>query len=140
MNLGTNIIRIFLFSLVFYGCGDKANKNDSQVENTKAHELDKAPKMEITINDAYIANSTAKIGIEGMMCPDGCAAFIQENLGNTNGIASCKVAFAENTAYVDFDDEIISEKEIINLIESYNNSTYKVTEIEVEKKAIKELN
>lgn len=45
----------------------------------------------------------AKMTIEGMVCAIGCAATIEKNLNKTFGIASAKVDFESNTAWVVYD-------------------------------------
>jgi copper chaperone CopZ len=78
------------------------------------------------------ANTVASISIDGMTCEVGCAAYIQKTLAKTKGIESCEVDFENNLATVKFDNTIINDEEIVDIIESLNEGQYSVEGVVLE--------
>lgn len=71
---------------------------------------------------------TADMKIDGMVCAMGCAKVIQDEVGIAEGVTLSKVDFATGTAHFEFDENIISEEEIIAKIEALAEGQYKVSE------------
>jgi len=65
--------------------------------------------------------------IEGMVCAMGCAATIQEELLNMDGVVNCTVDFEATKAHIEFDKSKLSEVDIITKIESIADGQYKVS-------------
>jgi len=99
--------------LVLFSCGQNTT---SEVENT----------VEV------LADAKAEFGIEGMSCQVGCAAFINEELLNLEGVANAKVDFESKSAVVNYDNSLISEYTMIDLINTLKDSSYTVSSVEVE--------
>ena len=62
-----------------------------------------------------------------MTCAHGCAATIEKNLNNTDGVQKATVDFDSQTAVVSFDKAKLSKASIISVIEESNGGeAYKV--------------
>ena len=81
------------------------------------------------------AKTVANIQIDGMTCAVGCAKRIEKKLNATTGVVSASVIFDDKLAEVEFDDNEISEQEMIELIQRLGD--YAVTKVEVEKTVVK---
>lgn len=88
---------------------------------------------------SLIANASADMSIDGMVCAMGCAKAIEKELSTKNGIVAISVNFEENTAHVEFDKDVISETDIEKEIESLNEGQYKVEKIEAKSKKVEEV-
>ena len=64
-----------------------------------------------------IANTSCALSIEGMMCEKGCKTTIQQKLSNTSGVVSCAVEFEEKTVIIDFDNKVVTSKELIRVVD-----------------------
>ena len=67
--------------------------------------------------------------VEGMSC-SACASLIEKTVDKTNGVKSCRVLFMKKTLEVDFDSEILTEKDLFNVVKSIG---YKLLEQNGEK-------
>ena len=56
-----------------------------------------------------------KINIEGMTCTS-CAANIEKSLKKENGVKNVSVNFATRTAEITFEDKLINEKRLFNIV------------------------
>lgn len=95
--------------LALIGC---ANNNSKPSEAAQQSEQ-KAPA-----SDQQLQEVTLKI--EGMTCAHGCAATIEKNLNNTEGVAKAKVDFDTKTATISFDAHKLSKESLISVIEGSN--------------------
>ena len=69
-----------------------------------------------------------EIDIEGMTCEIGCARTIQSRLTKKEGVKLAEVNFSEKKGLVEYDAQIITEKEIIETVEKIaDGELYKVT-------------
>jgi len=66
--------------------------------------------------------------IEGMVCAMGCAATIEKEIVGMAGVVVSDVDYEAGKAHFEFDESIVSEKEIIAKIESIADGQYKVGE------------
>lgn len=57
-----------------------------------------------------------KLKIEGMHCT-GCSSRLEKALNNIEGVEKAKVSFEEEEAVITYDNEKVSEKQIIIEIE-----------------------
>ena len=85
---------------------------------------------EIIKNDEVLANTSCSLIVEGMMCEKGCKATIQQKLSNTNGVVACEVDFEEKMVVIDFDNNLVSSKELIHVVDEIANGTYKASLLE----------
>ncbi len=76
-------------------------------------------------NDEVIANTSCSLIVEGMMCEKGCKTTIQQKLSNTKGVVACVVEYEEKTVVIDFDNNVVSSKELIQVVDEIANGIYK---------------
>ena len=81
--------------------------------------------------------SVADYAIEGMVCAMGCAGTIQKDVADLTGVVASNVDYEAGKGHFEFDEAVISEKEIIAKIESIAEGQYKVNQL-VEEKASEE--
>ena len=99
-------ISLFTLILVFLSsCGVESSKDDSGV----------------------IANTSCALIVEGMMCEKGCKTTIQQKLSSTNGVVSCAVEYEEKTVVIDFDNNIVTAKELIKVVDEIAGGIYKAS-------------
>lgn len=99
-------MKINLLALVlvlFSSCGAESSKDDSGV----------------------LANTSCVLSIEGMMCKKGCKATIQQKLSNTNGVVACVVEYEEKKVVIDFDNNVVTAKELIKVVNEIAGGIYK---------------
>lgn len=64
--------------------------------------------------------TTLAVKIEGMSCPAGCAAAIQEDCGKLAGVGKSKVSYDEGMGYFTFDASLLSPEDILKCISNAN--------------------
>ena len=79
-----------------------------------------------------LADAKAEFVIDGMSCQVGCAAYIDEELEKLEGVVKSEVNFESKLAVVDYDNSLISEYAMIDLINTLKDSLYTVSSVEVE--------
>jgi len=82
-------------------------------------------KEELTIKREK-AYKKAAVKIAGMTCTS-CAQSIEKALTKAKGVSTASVNFATETAYVEYDDAITSEKEFEKVIKDTGYDVYKGT-------------
>ena len=92
-NMKINLLALIL--VLFSSCGVESSKDDSVV----------------------IANTSCSLSIEGMMCEKGCKTTIQQKLSKTNGVVSCALEYEEKTVIIDFDNKVVTSKELIRVVD-----------------------
>ncbi len=79
--------------------------------------------------------SKAKLAVNGMACEIMCGGLIKKSLKSLDGVATADVSFnpedKSGMAEVDFDDQRITEKELVAAIEKLNDGQYKVKAVEI---------
>jgi len=98
-----------LVLLLLVSCGGEAEKGDSST---------------------VIANTSCVLSIEGMMCEKGCKTTIQQRLSEVEGVVSCVVEYEEKIASLDFDNEIVSSEDLIQVVEDIAGGIYKASLLE----------
>lgn len=78
------------------------------------------------------ADAIASISIDGMVCQHGCANYLSEQISELKGVKDCQVSFDNSLATISYDNSLISEVAIVDLINSSKDSIYTVTNVEVE--------
>ncbi len=76
------------------------------------------------VKEEVVANASVTMKIEGMTCAQGCAAFIENELSESKGIASASVDFETGICQVKFDSTQVKPLEMESKIEGLNNSAY----------------
>ncbi len=74
-----------------------------------------------------IANTSCALSVEGMMCEKGCKTTIQQKLSNTNGVVACAVEYEEKTVIIDFDNNVVTSKELIKVVDEIAGGIYKAS-------------
>lgn len=106
--------------------------------SSSSREVKKVEGVTVTrsvVKDAAEDKCTAKIAVDGMSCAKMCGGSIKKCLKSIDGIRSAEIDFAENQdpdfATVEFDNKVVTEKEMITAIEKLNNGQYKVRSVEI---------
>ncbi|MEB3004728.1 heavy-metal-associated domain-containing protein [Capnocytophaga sp. G2] len=103
------IVLIVVFSFFLSNCANSSAPESKQKEKVSKEEGTTALQTEqITLK------------IEGMKCPHGCAAMIEKNLKNTQGVKEAEVNFDTKTAVISYDSHKLSIKNLISVIENTN--------------------
>ena len=79
-----------------------------------------------------VADTKAEMKIDGMSCQVGCAAHIHQELEKVSGVVSADVSFENKLASINYDNSLISENDIVSLINSLKDSAYSVVSVDVE--------
>jgi len=108
-----NKIFILLFTVtVVSSCGNNEQNNEGEAST------------EVSIENLTVAD----YAIEGMVCAMGCAATIEKDVVDMDGVVVSEVDYEKGKAHFEYDAAIVSEKEIIAKIESIADGQYKVGE------------
>lgn len=89
-------------------------------------------KVNIKSDTESVADATAHFIIEGMSCQVGCATYISQELEKMSGVVSSNVDFQSKKGVVKYDNSLVSEYAMMDLINSMKDSAYEVTSVEVE--------
>ncbi len=92
---------------LFIGCGETGTSSDDTA-------------VEMMSVDAMETPTTLAVKIEGMSCPSGCAAKIQEDCGKLAGVGASEVNFEEGIGYFTFDASLLSQDDILKCISNAN--------------------
>ncbi len=79
-----------------------------------------------------VADTKVEMTIDGMNCQVGCAAYIDEELEKVSGVVSADVSFENKLASITYDNSLISEHDIVSVINSLKDSAYSVASVDVE--------
>ena len=108
------ILTLLISLIILVSC---ARKEEAAGEHSKVLAQSTTPEMK-----------KVEIDIEGMTCEIGCARTIQSKLSKKEGVTLAQVNFSEKKGLVEYDAQIISEKEIIETVEKIaDGELYKVT-------------
>ena len=109
------VLFLFLLNLIM-----SCTNNSPKIHSDKKQ----LPKQEIVM-----ANDSVTIYIEGMVCKMGCGGSIRKELKNTGAVEKCTFDFEEdrkeNSATIYFDSTKITDKILIQHIESLNDKQFK---------------
>ena len=123
MNITKKLAFFALTAILFVSCKD--NSKDGNIE-TPADE---------TVTDSTMVKETAanlettSFKIEGMTCPQGCAAVIENKLAGLNGVQDAKVDFDSKTATISFDAAQQTPERLVETVENIANGAYKVSDV-----------
>ena len=114
------LISLLFVVLVLTSCKNKSEDESFDNNNSiKSEKLAEADVRKVSLN------------IKGMTCEIGCARTIQSKLSKTEGVKLAKVNFEKKNGIVEYDANILSEKEIVSIVEEIaGGDLYKITEIE----------
>lgn len=114
MRLFKNILAVALVSLTLFSCSSKS------CEAKKASDV-AVVKADVT------PNQNTKLAISGMVCEMGCAGLIEKELNAMEGVAIAEVIYKDSVANISFDNAVVSENDILALVNSIANHQYKAT-------------
>ena len=123
MNITKKLAFFALAAMLFVSCKD--NSKDSTIE-TPADE---------TVTDSTMVKETAanlettSFKINGMTCPQGCAAVIENKLAGLDGVQEAKVDFDNKTATISFDAAKQTPEKLVETVENIADGAYKVSDV-----------
>jgi len=120
MNFVKNIAIVAFAALAFASC-----------KNTDKEAVTAAPaKATASAGKDVAANlETASFKIEGMTCPMGCAATIEQKLSGMDGVKKAKVDFDSKTATISFDPAKQTAENFVKTVEKIADGAYKVSDV-----------
>lgn len=105
----------------------------SQPEAVEHH--GEVPVTRKVVENADVKKCTAKLAVEGMSCAMMCGNMIKKSLSGVNGVKTANIDFKHENkvdfAEVEFDEEVVTEKELVAAIEKLNDGQYKVKSVEI---------
>lgn len=103
-------IALMATAMFFASCGEISTKSGGEEE--AAVEMMSVEEMEIPTQLA--------VKIEGMSCPAGCAAKIQEDCSKLAGVGASEVSYEDGMGYFTFDASLLTEDDILKCISNTN--------------------
>jgi copper chaperone CopZ len=103
-------IAVMASAAFFIGCGEISTKSGGEEE---------APVEMMSVDEMETPTKLA-VKIEGMSCPAGCAAKIQEDCSKLAGVGESNVSYEEGMGYFTFDASLLSQDDILKCISSTN--------------------
>ena len=123
MKFAKKLSLIALAAVLFASCKDTSK--DGNLETPKEEIVtDSTQKKETAAN-----LETATFKIDGMTCPMGCAATIQDKLAHMEGVDDAKVDFDSKTATVSFDPAKQTAESFVQTVEKIAGGVYKVSDV-----------
>jgi periplasmic mercuric ion binding protein len=123
MNFAKKLSLIALSAVLFASCKD-TSKDGNIEEGTKKDSIDASANKETAAN-----LETTSFKIDGMTCPQGCAATIEKKLANLDGVDNAKVDFEKKTATVSFDATKQTPEKLVETVEKIADGAYKVSDV-----------
>ena len=102
------VFGLSIFTMVSCGNGEKTDE----------------PAQESVAVAAVTPNATSTLDIEGMTCEVGCKGAIEKHMSKTAGVATCNIDFESEVAVIEYDNNTISEEEIIAEIGTIADHAY----------------
>lgn len=121
MNFVKKLSVVALMAMAFAAC-----------KNTNAEPAGNEKKTDTLENKTTAQNlETASFKIDGMMCPQGCAATIENKLSKLDGVEDAKVDFDSKMATIQFDPAKQTVNDFTQTVEKMGE--YKVSEVKSSK-------
>ena len=130
MNFAKKISLIAIMAIAFASC-NKTAKDGNTTEPAEGVVTDSAQKKEKASVNTKL--ETASFTIEGMTCPMGCAATIEQKLSKMDGVEKAKVDFDSKTATISFDPAKQNTDRFKKTVEKIADGAYKVSDIKAGK-------
>jgi len=122
MNFAKKLSLIALTALLFASCKDTSK--DGNLETPAEGVV-----TDSTQNKETAATETATFKIDGMTCPMGCAATIEQKLSKMDGVDKAKVDFDSKTATISFDPAKQTAESFVQTVEKIADGAYKVSDV-----------
>ncbi|MBD0823586.1 heavy-metal-associated domain-containing protein [Aestuariibaculum marinum] len=113
-----NIFFIALLSLLAFNCKNKA---EAEIKTIEVATTNTAQKL-----DPNAIYAKAEFTVEGMTCMMGCAKTIENKLAKMDGVKSAKVDFDKKLAMVEYNDAMVTPKNLTETV-TLVSDTYKVS-------------
>ena len=101
-----NIFTILLFCLFFYGCS--------------------STEMEIIMPTK---STSTLFAVEGMMCEKGCKSYLTTQIEKFPGVQNCDINFSEKTLIVDFNENEVNVKTLVESVATLMDGRYSISEL-----------
>ncbi len=99
-------------------------------ERVVTHDSEEVQEVQVT------ANHVSTIEVEGMVCQMGCGGSIRKALKNTGAVSKVEFDFEEDRptdiATVYFDNEKVSQEELVKIIAGLNDGQFTVGNVNTE--------
>lgn len=128
--LFTTRVFLALFVITVFNACDQAPKT-IEIETTNTSTSSKEVLAE--------NKSAVNMKIEGMVCAMGCAKFIEDKVAAMDGVVQSKVNYEAGTANFEFDQTVLSAKDIESFINEIHDGQYKAEISEVPTEAKEEV-
>ena len=118
----------FLFACIglLMACSDSGVNEDA---------VDDVQVTRTVVDNADAPACKAKLAVEGMSCAVMCGGLIKKSLKSLHGVEIANVDFDKDQsvdfAEVEYDENLVTEKELIAAIQKLNNGQYKVKSVEI---------
>ncbi|WP_020214807.1 heavy-metal-associated domain-containing protein [Flavobacterium rivuli] len=123
MNIAKKLTLIAVAALLFASCKD-TSKDGNLETPAKDVVTDSAQNKHTAAN-----LETASFKIDGMTCPMGCAATIEQKLSKMDGVEKAKVDFDSKTATISFDPAKQTTESFVETVEKIADGAYKVSDV-----------
>lgn len=114
----------FSFAVLVSSCGDFVSVG-KQAESIDIPSSEKKIKTEVLAENKV----EVKMEVEGMTCAMGCAKYIEEKVGDLDGVVASSVNFEEKIATFEFDKTTTSSEKIQEFISNIHDGQYKAKPI-----------
>lgn len=126
---GLNVFWIALIFVFAAACDSSTSRmNDEQITRD----------IDVIYHEALTEDSekfVAKLAIEGMSCEVMCASKVASTLQKLDGVKKVDVEFVdadeESYAFVEYDSDVITEKDMVAGVHGIANGIYQVTSINI---------
>lgn len=121
------IFFVSALSFAVVACSDSSTEKESTQQTINTDE-----KAEV----AVVANKVLTMEVDGMVCKMGCGGAIRKELKAAGGVSRVEFDFEEerqtNTAKIYFDDQLVDESKLIDLVKEINDGQFSVGETSIE--------
>tara|TARA_B110000503_G_C7168791_1_gene423265 strand:+ start:4392 stop:4889 length:498 start_codon:yes stop_codon:yes gene_type:complete len=114
------LVLSFSFAVLFTACGD-SNSSSNEVEVIEIGTSGNKVEVEVLAENKM----EVKMEVEGMTCAMGCAKYIENKVGDMDGVVASSVNFEEKIATFEFDKTATSPEEIQEFISNIHDGQYK---------------
>ena len=101
-----NIFTILLVCLFFNGCSSTDMESSMPTKST-----------------------STLFAVEGMMCEKGCKSYLTTQIEKFPGVQNCDINFSEKTLIVDFNENEVNVKTLVESVASLMDGRYSISEL-----------
>jgi mercuric ion binding protein len=123
MKFAKKIALIAVATILFASCKDTSK--DGNIETPEKDIVTDSTQNKETAENL----ETASFKIDGMTCPMGCAATIEQKLSKMDGVEKAKVDFDSKTATISFDPAKQTTESFVQTVEKIADGAYKVSDV-----------